>query len=167
MSAHLMLLSKTPERLRELVTRDRTMPEDNEMGILMRVNDNQYVFVDQYNRSNVLGQLGLSWWRDVVPLLNENFVLAPEACDQLATQIIAHMPPEPKKVLVALGEGTELTHTEALRASLEFPVNAIMVIRPHSAPYTARETADLYFHIGCLVGLLHRASTEDGLLCCL
>ena len=43
----------------------------------------QTYFRDSYNCWNVLWQFGLSWWQDVMPLLDQNRLLQPKAIVQV------------------------------------------------------------------------------------
>src|SRR4029077_2695345 len=40
-------------------------------------------FRDSYNDSNLLRQFGLSWWHDVIPMLDEKSELSPQLADRL------------------------------------------------------------------------------------
>lgn len=44
-------------------------------------------FRDSYNCSSVLNRLGLSWWQDVIPMLDKEGNLSPDRCKELADQI--------------------------------------------------------------------------------
>ena len=53
-------------------------------------------FRDSYNASSVLNQLGLSWWQDVIPMLNKSGNLSPTKCRELADMIEDRSLPEPE-----------------------------------------------------------------------
>ena len=45
-------------------------------------------FRDSYNMTNVLWTLGLSWWQDVIPLLNEELELKDENLQRFRDQVV-------------------------------------------------------------------------------
>jgi len=45
-------------------------------------------FRDSYNTSSVLWQMNLSWWGDVIPMLDENDLLSVEKCKTLRLMIL-------------------------------------------------------------------------------
>ena len=40
-------------------------------------------FHDAYNESSLMWSLGLSWWKDVIPMLNDKYHLTPEKAQEL------------------------------------------------------------------------------------
>jgi hypothetical protein len=44
-------------------------------------------FRDSYNNSNLLWQFGLSWWSDVIPMLNRNDELSPQRAQKLLSML--------------------------------------------------------------------------------
>jgi hypothetical protein len=54
-------------------------------------------FRDSYNEGCVMWQLGLSWWRDVTPMLNEKRVLTQSKIRELLAMVEScRIPDEPK-----------------------------------------------------------------------
>jgi len=47
----------------------------------------QGYFRDSYNDSNLLNKFGLSWWNDVVPMLNDKSQLTPEKASALLSML--------------------------------------------------------------------------------
>ncbi|MBS1722538.1 MAG: hypothetical protein JSS66_05965 [Armatimonadetes bacterium] len=157
MPAHLMLRDTIPARLHALVVTDRTMTEDDQVRKLFEQMSQNDTFTDSYGLTCALAQLGMSWWRDVVPMLDSEFVLQPGKCKHLAELVWNKMPPEPGKVRQALGAGTELTHCKKLYPDA-------VVIRDPSTRYTEEENAMLHFQLGSLYGLLSRGAQTNGLV---
>lgn len=143
--------------LRKLFTSERTIEEDAQMLALLDGVPANHRFVDQYGPECVLAQVGLSWWRDVVPRLNEDFILTPEECNEVSKMVIDNMPPSPSKVIQAIGEGTELAHCVE-----QYPNSNI--IRDPSMPYEVEEQSVLCFLLGQLVGFLCNGSKGEGIL---
>lgn len=55
-----------------------------------RLNDliyGEYYFCDSYNSSSVACAMGISWWRDIVPLLNENSNLCGEKLEAVIAMV--------------------------------------------------------------------------------
>jgi len=143
--------------LRELMTTDRTIRDDERMQAILHGVPEQHTFTDTYGPASILAQLGLSWWRDVVPRLNEDFVLTPTECNAVAEMVMAAMPPSPTKVIQAMGEGTELAYCVE-----QYPESN--VIRDPSLPYEGDETAVLFFKIGQLIGFLGNGNRGNGIV---
>jgi len=154
---HLIKLEHASPELRRLVTADRTMNEDEQMLELFSGVPGQHTFIDKYGPDSVFAQIGLSWWRDVVPRLNEDFVLTTNECRTVSEMIVSAMPPSPTKVIQALGEGTELTHCVE-----QYP--DANVVRDPSVPYEADELSTLCFKLGQLTGLLISGYHANGIL---
>lgn len=51
------------------------------------MHDEAVYFRDSYNNSSVLQQLDLSWWRDVIPMRDEDGNLWPEKARELASMV--------------------------------------------------------------------------------
>lgn len=143
--------------LRKLMTSERTMQDDERMLAIFSGVPENHTFVDKYGPESIFAQVGLSWWRDVVPRLNEDFVLLPSECRAVSEMIIAAMPPQPTNVIQALGEGTELAHCVE-----QYP--DANVVRDPSVPYSADELSVLCFRLGMLTGLLINGAHADGIL---
>ncbi len=143
--------------LRGLMTSDRTMQDDERMLAMIAGVPENHTFVDKYGPESIFAQVGLSWWRDVVPRLNEDFVLEPAECGPVAQMLMDAMPPSPTKVIQAMGEGTELAHCVE-----KFP--EAEVIRDPSRPYDAEENAVLFFKLGQLVGFLNNGARGNGIV---
>lgn len=160
MAMQIMMNHKASPRLRELVTTERTMSEDEEMLEEISAMDERDHMIDYYNPTCMLAQLGISWWRDVVPHLDENFVLRPAPCNELAAKIMESMPPRPDNVLKVLGPGTELQY-----ALDTYPdMDSSKIVRDFQLPYEAQEQGWLYLHLGMLIGTLHNGAQNEGLL---
>lgn len=143
--------------LRGLMTSERTMQDDERMLAIFSGVPENHTFVDKYGPESIFAQVGLSWWRDVVPNLNEDFVLEPAKCAFLALTVMDAMPPSPTKVIQAMGEGTELAHCVE-----QFP--DAEVIRDPSRPYDVEENAVLFFKLGQLVGFFHNGAKGNGIV---
>lgn len=52
-----------------------------------RMYDTEDYFRDSYNPSSVMAAIGLSWWRDVIPMLDADDNLSAERCEALAAEI--------------------------------------------------------------------------------
>lgn len=154
---HLIEVAYASPALRSLFTSERTMQDDERMLSIFNGVPNQHTFTDTYGPESVFAQVGLSWWRDVVPRLNEDFVLLPSECRAVSEMIIAAMPPQPTNVIQALGEGTELAHCVE-----QYP--DANVVRDPSVPYSADELSVLCFRLGMLTGLLINGAHADGIL---
>ena len=140
--------------LRKLMTSERTMQDDERMLTIFNGVPENHAFVDQYGPEAIFAQVGLSWWRDVVPRLNEDFVLSPDECGHVARMVLDAMPPAPTKVIQAIGEGTELAYCVE-----QYP--EAKVIRDPSIPYSAEEQSTLFFKLGQLVGFLNNGARGD------
>lgn len=46
-------------------------------------------FRDAYNSGSILAQFGLSWWRDIIPLCDDNGVLTPEKVREFRSMVEA------------------------------------------------------------------------------
>jgi hypothetical protein len=154
---HLISFNYASPALRELFMSERTMKDDEKMLELFNGIPGQYTFVDKYGPESVFAQIGLSWWRDVVPRLNEDFVLSTAECRAVSEMILSAMPPAPSKVIQALGDGTELSHCVE-----QYP--DANVIRDPSVPYSPDESSALYFRLGQLTGLLISGHHNNGIL---
>jgi len=143
--------------LRKLMTSERTMQDDERMLAIFNGVPDNHIFVDKYGPESIFAQIGLSWWRDVVPRLNEDFVLSPDECGNLAQMVMNAMPPAPTKVIQAMGEGTELAH-----CAEQYPESE--VIRDPSIPYSADEQSVLFFKLGQLVGFLGNGVSGNGIV---
>ncbi len=58
----------------------------NPMGADLYIGESGY-FRDSYNGTSVLKRLGLSWWKDVSPMLNDDELLNRSACGKLRLRI--------------------------------------------------------------------------------
>ena len=143
--------------LRGLMTSERTMQDDERMLTIFNGVPENHTFVDKYGPESIFAQVGLSWWRDVVPRLNEDFVLEPAECGTVVQMLMEAMPPSPTKVIQAMGAGTELAHCVE-----QFP--DAKVIRDPSQPYSAEEQAVLFFKLGQLVGFFHNGAAGTGIV---
>ena len=156
---HLIEQKYVTDDIRALVLmQERTM--DDEFALSLKFDQlmpDEHKFLDTYGPDCILAQVGLSWWRDVVPNLNEQFVLEPEQCIELAALIMNSMPPEPIKVIQALSEGTELSHCVHTYPEAN-------VVRSPEIPYTSEEVSRLYFKLGQLCGILSNGAQRDGIL---
>jgi len=65
------------------------------------------IWNDSYGPSSCLASIGLSWWRDVIPHLNQNLCLHENTCNDLLEQICQGMIPDTEKFKDSLGENTE------------------------------------------------------------
>ena len=59
------------------------------MGADLYFKDRQRSFRDSYNSSNVLWQFDLSWWVDIIPLLDEARTLSPNNAEGLLGKLEA------------------------------------------------------------------------------
>lgn len=143
--------------LRNLMTSDRTIQDDERMFAILNGVPENHTFVDKYGPESIFAQVGLSWWRDVVPRLNEDFILSPEECGAVAQMVMDNMPPSPTKVIQAMGEGTELTYCVE-----QYP--EAKVIRDPSIPYSTEEQSKLFFKLGRLVGFLNSGTSNNGIV---
>lgn len=143
--------------LRGLMTSERTIQDEERMLAIFNGVPENHTFIDKYGPDSIFAQLGLSWWRDVVPKLNEEFVLTPDECNALSQIVVAAMPPSPTNVIQAMGEGTELAYCVE-----QFP--DAKVIRDPSLPYDLEETATLFFKLGQLVGFLQNGVKGNGIV---
>lgn len=154
---HMIELDHASPALRALMTSERTMQDDERMQSIFDGVPKNHTFTDSYGPGSIFAQLGLSWWRDVVPRLNEDFVLEPEQCLAVSQMVMSAMPPAPAKVIQAMGEGTELAYCAEQYPEAE-------VIRDPSRPYDAEENAVLFFKLGQLVGFLHNGARGNGIV---
>jgi hypothetical protein len=143
--------------LRKLMTSDRTIQEDEQMLAIFNGVPENHTFVDTYGPQSIFAQIGLSWWRDVVPRLDEDFVLGPEECNAVSQMLMNAMPPSPTKVIQAMGDGTELAHCVE-----QYP--EANVIRDPSLPYDADEIATLFFKLGQLTGFFFNGHRGNGIV---
>lgn len=143
--------------LRKLMTSERTMQDDERMLAIFSGVPENHTFVDKYGPEAIFAQVGLSWWRDVVPRLNEDFVLPPSECDAVAQMVLDSMPPAPAKVIQAMGEGTELAYCAEQYPEAE-------VIRDPSIPYSIEEQSVFFFKLGQLVGFLNNGAAGEGIV---
>jgi hypothetical protein len=143
--------------LRNLMTSERTMQDDERMLAIFSGVPENHTFVDKYGPESIFAQVGLSWWRDVVPRLNEDFILSPEECGAVAQMVMTNMPPSPTKVIQAMGEGTELAHCAEQYPEAE-------VIRDPSIPYSAIDQSVFFFKLGQLVGFLNNGAYSNGIV---
>lgn len=154
---HMIETDYASPMLRRFMTAKRTMQEDEQMLALFNGVPDNHTFVDKYGPESIFAQIGMSWWRDVVPKLNIDFVLEPDECGALAQKVMDGMPPSPTKVIQAMGEGTELAYCAEQYPEAE-------VIRDPSQPYDSTEQSVLFFKLGLLVGFLHNGARNNGIV---
>lgn len=154
---HMIETAYASPMLRKLMTSDRTIQEDELMLALFNGVPDNHTFVDHYGPLSTLAQIGMSWWRDVVPQLDLEFVLSPNECDVFAKKVMENLPPAPAKVIQAMGEGTELAYCVE-----QYPNSD--VVRDPSLPYNTIEQSALFYKLGLLVGILHNGASESGIV---
>lgn len=154
---HLIDFNHASPELRKLITSERTIEDDERMYALFEAIPKHNIYHDTYGPGSALAQLGLSWWRDVVPKLDENFVLSPEDCLAVVEMISSFMPPAPSKVIAAIGEGTELAYCAETYPEAQ-------TVRDPSLPYDTEEMSTLYFRLGFLVSFLQCGSKGNGIV---
>lgn len=154
MAADLILYESASPQLRELAVKpEKTGDETTLMFDLMGQVDALNRWRDEYNETCVLGQLGISYWRDFKHFINESMCIEGFQCLELLEFITSKLPPRPGAICGAVDLGTELY------AAAEMNDQAI---RNRETGYTVSETAWFYFKLGTLMQLLVRATTNPG-----
>jgi hypothetical protein len=163
MAADIVLYTEADAELRDLFARERNGDEKDTFERKLRALPENVRWRDNYNPQCRLWSLGLSYWRDFAPLLDERMVLTPEQCLQAVGLIcppgrfpFVGMPPSYDKVTEAGGPGTELEYVMATFGPESRP-----------EPYLPDVLAWLAFDAGSLSGLLTMGWRTEGVLCSL
>lgn len=153
MAADIILYTEADLELRALFDRERNGDEKEAFERKLLAMPENVRWRDNYNRACRLWTLGLSYWRDMVPLLSEGMVLAPDDCRDFALQIASAMPPAHEKLDTLIGD--QATEFEYVRTNFELDIS----------PYTPEELAWCAFDAGRLAGLLYQGARSNGVLC--
>lgn len=156
MAADILLYTEADAELRGLFARERNGDEKELFERRLLAFPENLRWRDPYNADCRLWSLGLSYWRDMVPLLDERMVLGPEECHDFIELIVTNMPPDHGKLELAGAAGTELAYV------LEnFGPEA------RASEYDGDRLAWLSFEAGQLAGLLSVGWRGSGVLCSL
>lgn len=133
---------------------DKDNIESNErMKLHLALIPDNAIWYDSYGPSSCLASIGLSWWRDVVPHLNNDLCMTEYFCDEFAEKIYQGMTPDTHKFSNSLGENSEVQFCIE-----NYP--EVNLIRDKDNPYTADEICNMSFKLGTLCGFLRQHSSN-------
>jgi len=145
---HLIATEFTEPELLELSLSQRSMDDDERLKEMLSNIPPNAIYSSPYGPNSCLASIGMSWWRDVVPYLDDELRLGTEDCLRISRQIISSMTPSLEKFADALGEGTEIQYCLD-----NFPQSNIL--RDETNPYTEDEIMQFCFELGQLMAFLH------------